>query len=422
MRRHGATKGGRRTEMAEHTVVVVGGTHGLGRDLAQHYADAGRRVVVTGRDAERAAAAAAELGASVEGLAFDLADPATIAAALAGVGSVDRLVLAALERDLNTVKDYDIGAALRLVTLKLVGYTEVIHSLLAAAHPRCVDPPVRRAREAPPVPRFDDDHHDQPRGRRAGPEPRDGDRADPRERAPPGDRRRQPLLGAEDRGPRGDEGQDADGTPRHDARRHRRGRVPPREPVDARERDPDRRRLVPHMTPRVAVLGAGNMAGAMVGTLRRAGFDVTVWNRTRERADSVAETHGATTAASAAEAVAAADVVLSSLADDEAVLATYLGDEGAAIACRTRPRRAGDEHGRACHLAPGRRGGRRERRRVPRRPGIRERADRREGRAHDHGRRGRGRARAGPAGPRRTRREGLPRRRAREPARRSSSR
>ena len=121
--------------MAEHTVVVVGGTHGLGRDLAQHYADAGRRVVVTGRDAERAAAAAAELGASVEGLAFDLADPATIAAALAGVGSVDRLVLAALERDLNTVKDYDIGAALRLVTLKLVGYTEVIHSLLPRLTP-----------------------------------------------------------------------------------------------------------------------------------------------------------------------------------------------------------------------------------------------------------------------------------------------
>jgi 3-hydroxyisobutyrate dehydrogenase-like beta-hydroxyacid dehydrogenase len=91
------------------------------------------------------------------------------------------------------------------------------------------------------------------------------------------------------------------------------------------------------MMPRVAVLGAGNMAGAMVGTLRRAGFDVTVWNRTRERADSVAVAHGATTVASAAEAVAAADVVLSSLADDEAVLATYLGDEGAAAA-------AGPEH------------------------------------------------------------------------------
>jgi 3-hydroxyisobutyrate dehydrogenase-like beta-hydroxyacid dehydrogenase len=84
------------------------------------------------------------------------------------------------------------------------------------------------------------------------------------------------------------------------------------------------------VTPRVAVLGAGNMAGAMVGTLRRAGFHVTVWNRTAERAEEVAETHGAATAATAAEAVRNADVALSSLADDEAVLATYLGGDGAA--------------------------------------------------------------------------------------------
>jgi 3-hydroxyisobutyrate dehydrogenase-like beta-hydroxyacid dehydrogenase len=84
------------------------------------------------------------------------------------------------------------------------------------------------------------------------------------------------------------------------------------------------------VTPRVAVLGAGNMAGAMVGTLRRAGFDVTVWNRTAERGEAVAETHGAATAATAADAVRGAEVVLSSLADDEAVLATYLGGAGAA--------------------------------------------------------------------------------------------
>ena len=40
----------------ERSVVVVGGTQGLGRDLARHYAEAGRRVVITGRDASRAAA------------------------------------------------------------------------------------------------------------------------------------------------------------------------------------------------------------------------------------------------------------------------------------------------------------------------------------------------------------------------------
>ena len=60
--------------MAEHTVVIVGGTHGLGNDLARHYVEAGRRVIVTGRDAERAEKAAAELGDTAEGLA-DLSEP-----------------------------------------------------------------------------------------------------------------------------------------------------------------------------------------------------------------------------------------------------------------------------------------------------------------------------------------------------------
>jgi 3-hydroxyisobutyrate dehydrogenase-like beta-hydroxyacid dehydrogenase len=78
------------------------------------------------------------------------------------------------------------------------------------------------------------------------------------------------------------------------------------------------------------------MAGAMVGTLRRSGFDVVVWNRTAARAEAVAAPHGAATASTAASAAGNADVVLSSLADDEAVLATYLGEDGAASGCTTR--------------------------------------------------------------------------------------
>jgi len=38
-------------------------------------------------------------------------------------------VLAAIERDQNTIQDYDIARAVRLVTLKLVGYTAVVHAL-----------------------------------------------------------------------------------------------------------------------------------------------------------------------------------------------------------------------------------------------------------------------------------------------------
>ncbi len=121
--------------MDERAVVVVGGTQGLGRDLARHYAEAGRRVVITGRDASRAAAVAAELGENVGSAAFDLSEPETIAAALAEFGSIDRLALAALDRDLNSVADYDVVKAIRLVTLKLVGYTETVHALLGRLTP-----------------------------------------------------------------------------------------------------------------------------------------------------------------------------------------------------------------------------------------------------------------------------------------------
>jgi NAD(P)-dependent dehydrogenase (short-subunit alcohol dehydrogenase family) len=116
--------------VANGNVVVVGGTRGLGRELAQFYADRGREVVITGRDAAGAAACAAEIGGSTRGIGLDLTEPQTLAERLADVGDVEFLVLAAIERDTNTVKDYDIAAALRLVTLKVVGFTEVIHALL----------------------------------------------------------------------------------------------------------------------------------------------------------------------------------------------------------------------------------------------------------------------------------------------------
>ena len=116
--------------MRTGSVVVVGGTQGLGRELAQSYADDGRDVVVTGRDQARAESAAAEIGGSTRGIGFDLAEPQTIAERVAEVGDVDYLVLAAIERDANSVAEYDIAGALRLVTLKLVGYTEVVHALL----------------------------------------------------------------------------------------------------------------------------------------------------------------------------------------------------------------------------------------------------------------------------------------------------
>jgi NAD(P)-dependent dehydrogenase (short-subunit alcohol dehydrogenase family) len=111
------------------TVLIVGGTAGIGRELASYYATRGRPVVLTGRDAANAAKVAAEIGHGASSLALDLTKPHEIAGNLASLGPVDHVVLAAIERDANAVKTYDIDNAIRLVTLKLVGYTEVVHAL-----------------------------------------------------------------------------------------------------------------------------------------------------------------------------------------------------------------------------------------------------------------------------------------------------
>ena len=111
------------------SVVVVGGTRAIGFELARHYVDRGDDVVITGQDPDHVASAVAELGGGTTGVTFDLSEPSTIASALAGVGPVRRLALVAIDRDQNTVADYDIVRAVRLVTLKLVGYTEVVHQL-----------------------------------------------------------------------------------------------------------------------------------------------------------------------------------------------------------------------------------------------------------------------------------------------------
>lgn len=116
--------------MSARTIVIVGGTSGIGLELARDCIARGERVVLTGRDAERARAVAADLGEAATGIALDISEPHGVAASLAGVGPVHGLVLAAIERDANTVREYDVDRAMRLVTLKLVGYTAVVRALL----------------------------------------------------------------------------------------------------------------------------------------------------------------------------------------------------------------------------------------------------------------------------------------------------
>jgi 3-hydroxyisobutyrate dehydrogenase len=80
--------------------------------------------------------------------------------------------------------------------------------------------------------------------------------------------------------------------------------------------------------PTIAVLGTGRMGAPIARNLLRAGFDVSVWNRTPRRAQELVDA-GARLAASPADAAGSAEVVLTMLADGEAVDHAMTGPEGA---------------------------------------------------------------------------------------------
>jgi 3-hydroxyisobutyrate dehydrogenase-like beta-hydroxyacid dehydrogenase len=83
---------------------------------------------------------------------------------------------------------------------------------------------------------------------------------------------------------------------------------------------------------RVAFLGLGIMGSRMAANLVKAGFEVTVWNRTPAKADAFSSEHGVRTAATPAEAAAQAELVITMVVDGAQVESVLLGDDGVADA------------------------------------------------------------------------------------------
>jgi 3-hydroxyisobutyrate dehydrogenase-like beta-hydroxyacid dehydrogenase len=81
---------------------------------------------------------------------------------------------------------------------------------------------------------------------------------------------------------------------------------------------------------RVGFIGLGIMGSRMAANLCRAGFDVVAWNRTRSRAEELADAHGAGVAGTAAEAAAGAQAVVTMVVDSPQVEEVLFGADGAA--------------------------------------------------------------------------------------------
>ena len=87
--------------------------------------------------------------------------------------------------------------------------------------------------------------------------------------------------------------------------------------------------------PTAAVLGTGRMGSAMAERLAAQGVEVVLYNRSRDRCDVLAARIGCEVAATPAEAASRADVVISMVADDDAVRDLYDGPDGVPAGIRS---------------------------------------------------------------------------------------
>ena len=78
---------------------------------------------------------------------------------------------------------------------------------------------------------------------------------------------------------------------------------------------------------KVGVAGIGRMGAAIAERLLKHGHEVTVWNRTRAKAEALA-VHGAKVVDTPAQLASAVDVILTILTDAQAIAATFDGPDG----------------------------------------------------------------------------------------------
>ncbi|SIR65002.1 SDR family oxidoreductase [Williamsia sterculiae] len=106
--------------LAGTTVLVVGGAKNIGREIARRSADAGAKVVVGARSMESANDAAAQID-NARGIAIDVTDEASIAAAAAELRSVDHVVVTAAAHHNVPVAELEHDKVVTAFEAKVIG-------------------------------------------------------------------------------------------------------------------------------------------------------------------------------------------------------------------------------------------------------------------------------------------------------------
>ncbi|MCX4745683.1 SDR family oxidoreductase [Kitasatospora sp. NBC_01287] len=107
------------TTLSGTRVVVIGGSSGIGRAVARQAAEAGARVVVGSRSAEKLAATAEEIDGITTGV-IDVTDEESVRAFFADLGAIDHLVICPGDMATGSVYDVSIEAVRRSLDTKII--------------------------------------------------------------------------------------------------------------------------------------------------------------------------------------------------------------------------------------------------------------------------------------------------------------
>ena len=110
-------------------IVVVGGTSGIGRAVAELAVARGASTVVVGRDPDRTARTAAELGSGSVGVACDITDPEAVTTLADAVGELDHLVLSAAALTYGPFLELPVQDARAVLDTKFWGYYLTVRAL-----------------------------------------------------------------------------------------------------------------------------------------------------------------------------------------------------------------------------------------------------------------------------------------------------
>jgi gluconate 5-dehydrogenase len=127
-----------RFRLNSRTALITGSARGLGWEMAKGLAEAGARVLLHGRDRARLEPRLAELAAAgfaADALAFDVADRAAMAAAIAGAPAIDILIHNVGERDRRPFLEIGAEDFARLIDVDLLA----AHALVKLLVPGMLD-------------------------------------------------------------------------------------------------------------------------------------------------------------------------------------------------------------------------------------------------------------------------------------------